>query len=357
MSLAKRKTELPWMNVLFCAMVLWSHCCAHPLSTLDRGSWAFQLLYLLQRLSYVSVYGFFLLSGLKLTLPRKHDAPPLTYYAKRMRSVFLPYVLAVMIYYLWFVVCLHYFPFSWADFAGYVVRGDLSSHFYFVVGLFQFVLLAPALRWAVRRWSPALLLPFALGITWLSAFYLRPLLECFFPGLGFAYADRVFTTYLFYYLAGCCIGQNYEGFLAAVRSGGGLIWGLFLVFTAADLYFPWRSLVQGWSLSFSEPIHQLYLMSAILVCFWGTTRLPPALPGWLAKIDGASFLIYLYHCLAISVFDYLAQRMGMWRVGVLFFPRLAAVYVAVPLCCVVWQRLYAAVHTHLIPAKSVPKNL
>jgi len=344
---ANRKTELPWLNVLFCAMVLWSHCCAHPLSTLDRGSWAFQVLYLLQRLSYVSVYGFFLLSGLKLTLPRKHETPPLAYYAKRMRSVFLPYVLAVLIYYLWFVVCLHYFPFSWADFAGYVVRGDLSSHFYFVVGLFQFVLLAPVLKWAVRHWSPALLLPFAMGVTWLSAFSLRPLLESLFPGLGFAYSDRVFTTYLFYYLAGCCIGQNYEGFLSAVRSAGGLIAGLFLVFTAADVYFPWRSLVQGWALSFLEPVHQLYLMSAILACFWAATRLPPALPNWLAKVDGASFLIYLYHCLAIFLFDYLAGRLGIHRVSALFFPRLVVVYGAVPLLCVGWQQCSAAVRARV----------
>lgn len=347
MSHANRKTELPWLNVLFCAMVLWSHCCAHPLSTLDRGSWAFQVLYLLQRLSYVSVYGFFLLSGLKLTLPRKHETPPLAYYAKRMRSVFLPYVLAVLIYYLWFVVCLHYFPFSWADFAGYVVRGDLSSHFYFVVGLFQFVLLAPVLKWAVRHWSPALLLPFAMGVTWLSAFSLRPLLESLFPGLGFAYSDRVFTTYLFYYLAGCCIGQNYEGFLSAVRSAGGLIAGLFLVFTAADVYFPWRSLVQGWALSFLEPVHQLYLMSAILACFWAATRLPPALPNWLAKVDGASFLIYLYHCLAIFLFDYLAGRLGIHRVSALFFPRLVVVYGAVPLLCVGWQQCSAAVRARV----------
>ena len=351
MSHANRKTELPWLNVLFCAMVLWSHCCAHPLSTLDRSSWAFQALYLLQRLSYVSVYGFFLLSGLKLTLPRRREAPPLDYYAKRMRSVFLPYVLAVLIYYLWFVVCLHYFHFSWADFAGYVVRGDLSSHFYFVVGLFQFVLLAPLLKWAVRHWSPALLLPFAMGVTWLSAFSLRPLLESIFPGLGFAYSDRVFTTYLFYYLAGCCIGQNYEGFLSAVRSAGGLIAGLFLVFTAADVYFPWRSLVQGWDLSFLEPIHQLYLMSAILACFWAATRLPPALPGWLAKVDGASFLIYLYHCLAIFLFDYLAGRLGVHRVSTLFFPRLVVVYGAVPLLCVAWQQCSAAVRARFRPKK------
>ena len=100
-----------------------------------------------------------------------------------------------------------------------------------------------------------------------------------------------------------------------------------------------------------EPIHQLYLMSAILACFWAATRLPPALPGWLAKVDGASFLIYLYHCLAIFLFDYLAGRLGVHRVSALFFPRLVVVYGAVPLLCVAWQQCSAAVRARFRPKK------
>lgn len=334
-----RKHELPWLNLLFCAMVLWSHCSAHPITHLDRSSWQFMIIYLLQRLSYVSVYGFFLLSGIKLTLPRSQQPAPLAYWLGRMKSIFLPYLLAVLLYYLWFVFCLHYFPFSWSDFVGYVIRGDLSSHFYFVIGLFQFVLLAPLFRWLSERWSPTLLLPFALGITWLSAQYFPSLLQVFYPKSDFLYTDRVFLTYFFYYLAGCFIGRRYGEFIILLRRNRGLIWAAFLVFTGANLFFCWLSLARPQNIIFLEPLHMLYILSAILFFFWAATCLPKKMPDWLARVDKASYLIYLYHCLFISLFDYFVGMSGNGRVSVLFLLRLLFVYSVTPLACILWQKI------------------
>lgn len=336
-----RKHELPWLNLIFCAMVLWSHCSAHPITHLDRSSWQFLLVYLLQRLSYVSVYGFFLLSGIKLTLPRSRPFSLPAYWVGRMKSIFLPYLLAVAIYQLWFAWGLHYFPLSLPDFFGYAARGDLSSHFYFVVGLFQFVLLAPLFRWLSERCSPALLLPFALGITWLSAQHLPALLQVFWPQLAFRYADRVFLTYFFYYLAGCYIGRQYEAFVAALRSNRGLVITLFLLFTGANLFFCGISLTGQRTLPFLESLHMLYLLSAILFFFLVAVDLPRKMPRWLVRTDQASYLIYLYHCLVISMFDNWAAPLG-GRIGVLFVLRLAVVYSVTPLACILWQRFRSA---------------
>lgn len=41
-------------------------------------------------------------------------------------------------------------------------------------------------------------------------------LQLFFPDLSFRYGDRVFTTYLFCYLAGCYVGQQCAAFVAAL---------------------------------------------------------------------------------------------------------------------------------------------
>ena len=43
-----------------------------------------------------------------------------------------------------------------------------------------------------------MLLPFALGLTWVSSMYFNAVLQLFVPGAVFPYGDRVFTTYLFY---------------------------------------------------------------------------------------------------------------------------------------------------------------
>ena len=344
-----RKTELPWLNLAFCAMVLWSHCSAHPITHLDHGSWQYAAVYLLQRLSYVSVYGFFFLSGIKLTLPRSRRSTLGAYYWGRVKSIFLPYVVAVGLYYLWFSQYLKYFPLSWKDFGGYLIRGDLSSHFYFVVALAQFVLLTPLFRWLVRRFSRAILLPFALGITWLSAMHLADLLEVIWPGLGFRYGDRVFTTYLFYYLAGCYVGPRYEEFLATLRGNRSLIWTCFVLFSGANLLLCWLNYTGRRSVPFLEQVHMLYLLSAILACFLVATYLPKIMPLWLQRVDKASYLIYLYHCLAISYFDYQAALHGGGRVSMLFILRLLFVYTVTPLICILWQSLGAALRRRLNP--------
>ena len=343
MSGGTRKSELPWLNLAFCAMVLWSHCSAHPITHLDRGSWQFMLVYLLQRLSFVSVYGFFLLSGLKLTLPRRTIPSLPAYWRGRGKSIFLPYLLAVFLYYIWFVYCLRYFPFSWRDLAGYAVRGDLSSHFYFVIGLFQFVLLAPVLRWLAGRWSPLLLLPFALGITWTCARYFPDMIRLFWPQFSFRYTDRIFLTYLFYYLAGCCIGRQYESFISLLKDNRSLILTLFVLFAGGDLALSALNVSGIRSVPFLEEIHMLYLMGAILACFLAAAYLPQKLPGWLAQVDRASYLIYLYHCLVISALDYLANRAGGLRTGPLFVLRLLVVYTLTPLACILWQGLRARI--------------
>lgn len=352
MTAGKRKTELPWLNVAFCAMVLWSHCSAHPITHLDHGSWQFLFVYLLQRLSFVSVYGFFLLSGLKLTLPRAKQPTLLRYWKGRAKSIFLPYLLAVLVYYLWFVYWMRYFPFSWSDLGGYVVRGDLSSHFYFVIGLFQFVVLTPLFRWLSERWSPHILLPFALGATWLSAQHLNDLLRVLWPQLSFRYADRVFLTYFFYYLAGCYIGRRYDDFVASLKHNKGLIAALFVLFAGADLVFTALHVTGTRSVPFLEQVHMLYILSAILFCFLLASLVKRELPGWLAKVDKASYLIYLYHCLFISAYNWLADRLlPGGRVGTLFVGRLLFVYLLIPLACVLWQRLYSQIKASLSKQK------
>ena len=119
MSVQKRREELTALNLLFCFMVLWSHCSGHPITVLDHSSWQYGLMISLQRLSFVSVSGFFFLSGVKLTLNSTGSPPPplRRYWAKRVKAIFLPYLLAVAVYYVYFVG-RGYFPFSLGSWRG-----------------------------------------------------------------------------------------------------------------------------------------------------------------------------------------------------------------------------------------------
>ena len=260
---------------------------------LSELSWQFGLMICLQRLAFVSVSGFFFLSGVKLTLPTA--PPPLgRYWRRRVQAIFLPYLLAVAVYYMYFM--RHgYFGFSLPDLIGYAVRGDLSAPFYFVVALAQFVVLVPLFRWLARRWSPVILLPVALGVTMLSGQYLNDMLHLLSPALNFAYGDRIFTTYLVYYLAGCCAGQCYQEFVELLQKNLRLLVGCALFLMAADAYCSWQLFVNGQPVPFLETLHTLYQLTAIPALYALALRFPIRLPPLAQKMDRASFLVYLYH--------------------------------------------------------------
>ena len=250
--------------------------------------------------------------------------------------LFLPYLLAVAVYYVYFV-SHGYFSFSLRDLAGYMIRGDLSSPFYFVIALAQFVLLVPLFRWLPRRWSPSVLLPISLGITWLSALYCNEILGLLIPGAHFSYNDRLFTTYLVYYVGGCCAGQNYPRFLELLDRNRHLLTACALIFAGADLCFSWKFFVGGQSVPFLEMIHTLYQLTAIPALYALVVRHPVTLSPLARRMDRASFLVYLYHSLVITWFNDLAWQLGISRVSVQFLLRVVTVYTLTFLGAMAWQ--------------------
>ena len=269
----------------------------------------------------------------------------------RLKSIFLPYLLAVIIYYLYFV--RHgYFSFSLTDLAGYVIRGNLASPFYFVIALAQFILLAGLFRWLARRWTPVVLLPIALGITLLSNQYLNSILTLISPGLSFPYGDRLFTTFLVYYLAGCCAGQNYRRFLVLLRRNRPLLYLCALLFAGADALCTWQLFVLQRNVPFCELVHLLFQLTAIPALYALAVQFPLRLPPLLQRMDKATFLIYLYHSLILVWFNDLMYRLGVQKTYVQFILRVLVVYLLSFLLCMLWQwafyQLKRALHTALL---------
>lgn len=337
--LKQRKSELSALNVLFCLLVVFIHVASHPVSALDKLSGAYALVLAAQRLSFVSVPGFFLLSGLKLTLPRSAPLCLREYYCGRVRTILLPYMFTASVYYLVFVFWLKWFPFSLKDFVGYLIRGDLSAQFYFLIALFQFILLAPLFLSLSRRWSPMLLVPFSVGIMWLSSMYFNGVLQVFLPNASFLYADRVFTSYLAYYMAGCCIGQSYPQFQEFLWKNRGLIWTLCIFFAVADAGLSVLAFSGRRYIPYLEHIHTMYIFSAILALFDVALCLPSSLPRIVMAIDRVSFDIYLWHCLVITIFNQYAPNLGLTRVSEQFVVRFLVTYGVTVSGCLLWRRL------------------
>lgn len=346
-----RKSELSWLNLMFCAMVLWSHSSSYALTHLDHSSWAYALVFSLQRVCFISVYGFFFLSGLKLTLSKKKP-PLLTFWKRRANTILLPYCLAVAVYYYWFCKVIGWLTPSLSGYLGFLIRGDLSAQFYFVVVLVQFILLTPLMQ-RLAEYSPALLLPAAVLISLLSNMYFNDILNVFVPGAWFPYSDRIFSSYLVYYLAGCCAGRRYGDFLAMLEKNRGIIAGGTLCVILSDLVFCWFGYARQRPIPFAVPVAMLHYLSATLLCFLVALRLPKRMPRWLAEVDRTSFLIYLYHVLALLVIDKVLDHFGIYKVSVHFLFRASFVYLATPLAGIIWQHLWAAVKEKFVRPKAV----
>lgn len=209
----------------------------------------------------------------------------------------------------------------------------MSGQFYFLIALLQFILLAPLFQSLARRWSPALLLPFALGVTWLSSMYFNSILQLFLPDASFPYSDRVFTSYL----AGCCIGQHYQRFLDLLRENRELITALCLFFALADGSISLLAFSGRRSAPYLELVHTLYILSAILFIFEWAYRRTTSLPCLVQRLDRASYLIYLYHCLVIVIFNSAAARLGITRVSILFLLRILVTYTVTTTGSLLWQ--------------------
>lgn len=357
MATRKRLPELSWLNVAFCAAVVWIHALSYPATRLVHESWQYALVYSVQQISFVAVYGFFFLSGLKLTLFQNSASSPATLWTKRVKTLLLPYILAAAVYYAWFTIIRRYFPPSLFDFLGYLIRGDLSAPFYFLVALIQFIFLTPLLIRLVERFSPIFIIPASILISLLSSMYLNDILQLFVPEASFPYSDRLFTTYLVYYLSGCCAGSQYSEFLRILKKNKSFITSTTIIFGADKILLCWYSAATQKAISFYSITSMLFHLSAILTCFHIAVRLPQSLPRWLAKIDRASFLIYLYHSLALLGIDAVLRRLGITKLSVVFILRALFTFIAAPLACVLWQELWARVKLKLSQKQNHEKEM
>lgn len=333
----QRKPELAWMSLAFCMMVLFSHCAGHPITHLRTDSWQFAVMLLAQRLTYVSVYGFFAISGIKFMLPRSKPLPWSAYYKSRVKGLLLPYLLANVLYYIFYCWVIRYYTPSLSAFGDYLIHGNLVSPFYYLIVLFQFTLLAPAIKWVAEHipWQTAL--PAALVISWGSELYLGKLIGLLIPGYTYLWSDRTFTTYIVYYLAGCYIGIHYDRFTAWLRTKGLPVTLLFLLTAAANLFLLYRLRVLGeWS-ALVPYAHLVYLPAAILFCFYTALRLDRPLPPLPSRVEKAGFLIYLYHSMLISALEWLSFRLNITDVGLLFCIRVPLVFLGTPVLCILWQ--------------------
>ena len=334
----KRYSELSLLSVIFCILVVFIHCSSEPVTNLDKNSWQYIAVFLPWRLSSFVVQGFIMLSGIKLFLGNTDSVGYIKYVAKRLKTVFLPYVLWVLVCYFWFLYH-HYFEFSFGDIFGYIFKGNLVGHFYFVVVIMQFYLLYPLWKLMLRKLPCSAAVCLSLGVMILLSQGLVSLISVFFPGYFFPYNDRIFTTYLFYFVCGCFIGANYDVFKATVLRFRYAITVLFAIFAFLDGFVSLGVFRGVFVFAQLDILHTLYIISAVFFFIMVANVLcgkREKLPAVLSHIDSASYIIYLSHPLFIFFIDgYFLYKIN--SIAEKYFIRLICTYVVVFTVCITYK--------------------
>lgn len=288
----QRKNELSFLNIVFCLLVIFIHVSSAPVTGLIKDSWQYAAIVVPWRLSAFVVQGFIFLSGLKMFL--KEDTKGYIGYCKnKFTKIVFPYILAVVLFYAYFV-WRNYFPFSIKDLLGYIAKGDLVSHFYFVIAIVQFYLLRPLWSFMVNKISPKIAIPASIVIMFL----------CKYGFSFFQYNDRVFTTYLTYWVMGCYAGKHYERLLGHIKKYKLAYISGFVIVAVIEAVVCYTQFVYG-GMKYLEELHFVYCISAIL----GTSGVATSVADRIMnlklfrKIDNASYYIYLIHPLFIFITD------------------------------------------------------
>lgn len=333
----QRKAECSIMAVFFCFMVIFIHVSSVPVMKLNGYSWQHMMIFIPWKLFGVAVYGFIFLSGLKLFLAGTASFSAGKFYRRRFFKILIPYVIWIIIYYLYYVD-QEYYPFQLSQLLEYLLTGEVASHFYFIVILIQFYALMPLWVKVFPKIRPLFLLTGSLVLT-VFCYYEMPGILSLFGLDDFMYNDRLFTSYLFFWTAGCCAGLHYDALLAFVRRRKAVILASFGVLAAVEVALFYQTMMQAYFFKWDILVHFAYcsvaILATLLLSLGLASRKWVASP-WFRRLDRATFSIYLSHILIMNIVDYHIAEHGIWAIDVAYGWRFLFTYLFAVGGCVLY---------------------
>lgn len=318
----KRKQEIAALNVLFCLLVVFIHVASEQITVLDKSAPAYFLLFIPWRLSAFVMQGFILLSGVKFIL--KFEGGRFNYLQfikNRFIKIYVPYIIFTVIYYLYFCY-LNFYSFDLSELFNFLLIGNVVSPFYFIVVIMQFYLLMPVWIFLLKKTDAVFLI--------LASVFIMLIMK----SINIKYNDRIFTTYIAYWVIGCCIGANYGRFIELFEKNT-LFLTVTLILTAVlDALFSCLNVLGNGPFPFLETLHIFYCLTAIIFLFCISLRFKNKNVLLLInKLDGLSFGIFLSHCLFIYMINDIMQRIGIAKSLYRFTIRVVFVYlITIALC-------------------------
>lgn len=328
---AKRYSELNYFNAIACLFVVLIHVLSLGISSLQRESLQLIAIYIPWKLAAYVVPGFLFTGAVKMALgfaseeARGERAGYFSYILRRITKIYLPYVMWVGIYYIYFL------RIGWVKkgidvFLDYVWFGNLSSPFYYVVIVMQFYLLMPLWRLIVNKTPFFTTIPVAALIS-LAMLRFETLLGHF--GIEFLWRDRIFPTYIFFWITGLYVGKHYETVRNAIKKhlASTLLLSIPVVIYAVLICWQYVKNVyifDGNPLKLMTDTLTIFMLFAL--CIVINDYAPKLVTKPLSFIFSASFTVYLSHCLFLQECQSRLGAYGVTDIGTQLFFRALVCY-------------------------------
>ena len=305
-----RRTELDYINAAACLCVILIHVLSYGIGGYGPQSWQAAVIYFPWRLAGFVVPAFLFTGAVKMALffgDRKITAGVYLHYIwERILHIYFPYVIWAAVYYL-YLYSAGYMQGSFSELTAGIFWGSLSGQFYYIVIVMQFYLLMPLWIRLVRRVPFFVSLCVSIFLT-MIALRFSNFLRLF--DFSFAYADRMFLPYLVFWILGIYAGAHYDRMTESIRrigAGTGAVFCLCVLsgtLLAYGNYSRGILLIDQDFLKLVTDIMSILLIWAVCIRIRGKKRRTGKL---LAKINRASYQVYLSHCLFLTaVTDVLA---------------------------------------------------
>jgi peptidoglycan/LPS O-acetylase OafA/YrhL len=216
----------------------------------------------------------------------------------------------------------------------------------------QFYLLMPIWLYIVKRFKPIATIVVALVVTVLMMSYFPNILSKVSAGkIIFEYNDRVFTTYLIYWIGGCYVAVYLEEFKAWITRHIKWIVLSTLLLLALFAAMNYIQLLGIKNFKSIEIIHMFYCLGAITSLYSACMHLKTKnnkVTAALYNINKCSFYIYLSHCLVLNIIQEVCVSKEISSIASQFMIKALVVYgvtiIGSNLYLWIKQRLYNSIY-------------
>lgn len=281
--------ELNILNVIFCFSVIMIHITSRPISVMNKESFAYLLIFILNKILCFVVPGFIFLSGFKLFNKYKNeDINIKKFYKSRFKKIVVPYLISLIIYFLYYLY-KGYVDISVTTILKAIFLGDLVAHFYYIIIAIQLYLAFPFLNYIIKKYPQILLI---------ASFILNIIFKEF---IRFNYSDRFILGYIFYFVLGMIISKNLDKIKLKNNFKNEII--CLICFVLSKLYL---LINNGVNYEFAEIINIFYVALAIFVMYIIANKISKFnfIQSFCDIISKNSFNIFLYHILLLQILQW-----------------------------------------------------